>query len=376
MAAKLNIRDKILKLDWILIALIVALAILGFVVLYSAAEGGFDPWALRQIIRFLFLLPLMILIAIVDIKIWYKLAYPLYALALIAVILTDVMGATAMGATRWLRIGFINIQSSEIMKVCMVLALAKYFNDNSLVNIRKTIYLIPPIFIIIAPVLLILKQPDLGTSMILIMVGAAVFFVAGVQIWKFLMVGIGGLSVLPVIWNHMHDYQKNRIVSFLDPEHDPLGNGYNILQSKIAIGSGGFIGKGFLKGTQSQLSFLPEKQTDFIFTMFTEEFGFIGGVIVILIYAMIITYGVIIAVNSNNHFGRIMAVGIISTFFFHVFINIAMVMGLMPIVGVPLPLLSYGGTIMATVLFGFGFVLNVHLYKDKKLNNSNEAFLR
>lgn len=376
MARKINIRNRILKLNWPLIFLITALAIFGFAVLYSAAEGSFEPWALKQIIRFSFLLPLMLLLAIIDIKFWYRVAYPLYFLALVAVILTDIMGVTAMGATRWLKVGFINIQPSEIMKICMVFALAKYFHSNSLSNVRNTFYLIPPLVMLIIPVLLILKQPDMGTALILLIVGFTMFFAAGVQIWKFILVGVGGLSVLPIIWKHMHDYQRDRITSFLDPEHDPLGNGYNILQSKIAIGSGGFSGKGFLKGTQSQLSFLPEKQTDFIFTMFTEEFGFIGGVTVIIIYAIIIAYGIFIAVNSRNHFGRMMAIGIISVFFFHVFVNIAMVMGLMPIVGVPLPLLSYGGTIMTTVLVGFALLLNVHLYKDEKIEKTNGIFMR
>ncbi len=376
MAKKLFIAHKILRLNWSLIILISSLAIFGFVVLYSAAEGSFEPWSLKQITRFSLLLPVMLLIGIVNIKFWCRIAYPLYAVALVALILTEIMGVTAMGATRWLDVGFINIQPSEIMKLGMVFALAKYFHTNSLANTSNTIYLITPILMVVVPVLLILKQPDMGTALILLFVSATMFFAAGVQIWKFLLVGAAGLSVMPMLWNHMHDYQKNRVISFLDPEKDPLGNGYNLLQSKIAIGSGGFSGKGFLNGTQSQLSFLPEKQTDFIFTMFTEEFGFIGGVAVIAIYAIIIAYGVFIATSSRNHFGRMMAIGIISVFFFHVFINIAMVMGLMPIVGVPLPLLSYGGTIMTTVLIGFGLILNVHLYKDEKIEKTNGIFLR
>jgi len=376
MARKLNITNRLLKLEWPLILLISGLAIFGFVVLYSAAEGSIEPWSIRQIIRFAFLLPLMLLFAIVDIKVWFRLSYFFYGVALILVILTEIMGVTAMGATRWLKIGFINIQPSEIMKLCMVFALARYFHTASLANVRTTTYLIPPLLMLAIPVLLILKQPDMGTAMILLMVGATMFFATGVQIWKFLLVGAGGVAALPIAWKHMHDYQKERITSFLDPEHDPLGNGYNILQSKIAIGSGGFAGKGFLKGTQSQLSFLPEKQTDFIFTMFTEEFGFVGGIIIIAIYAMIITYGIFIAVSSRNHFGRMMAIGIISVFFFHVFVNIAMVMGLMPIVGVPLPLLSYGGTIMTTVFLGFALLLNVNLYKDEKIEKTNGIFLR
>lgn len=376
MARKLFIANKVFRLHWPLICLVMILAIFGFVVLYSAAEGSFSPWSFKQITRFIALFPIMLFIAVVDIKFWHSIAYPLYALALIALILTEVMGVTAMGATRWLRLGFINIQPSEIMKLCMVFALAKYFHSNSLVNIRSTAYLLPPLIMVAIPTLFILKQPDMGTALILLFVTFTMFFAAGVQIWKFILVGVAGLSVLPTLWHHMHDYQRERITSFLDPDSDPLGNGYNILQSKIAIGSGGFAGKGFLKGTQSQLSFLPEKQTDFIFTMFAEEFGFMGGITVILIYAIIIAMGILIATNSRNHFGRMMAIGIISLFFFHVFINIAMVMGLMPIVGVPLPLLSYGGTILTTVLVGFGLLLNVHLYRDEKIEKTNGIFFR
>lgn len=376
MARRLFISDKIARLHWPLLFLIFLLAILGFTVLYSAAEGSFSPWAFKQMMRFAILLPVMVFCAVVDIKFWYNFAYILYGLAVIALILTELMGVTVMGATRWLRIGFINIQSSEVMKLCIIFALARYFHANNIQNIRNTLYLIPPLLMILVPTLLILKQPDMGTAMILLFVATVMFFAAGVQIWKFVVVGAAGLGILPLLWNHMHDYQKERITSFLDPESDPLGNGYNILQSKIAIGSGGFTGKGFLKGTQSQLSFLPEKQTDFIFTMFTEEFGFIGGATVIMIYAIIVAFGILIAVNSRNHFGRMMAIGIISLFFFHVFINIAMVMGLMPIVGVPLPLLSYGGTILTTALVGFGVLLNIHIHREEKIEKTNGAFLR
>lgn len=376
MAKKLFIARKIFQLNWPLLIIVTLISLIGFCVLYSAAEGNFDPWALKQIVRFAGLFPLILLIAVIDIKFWYRLSYPLYVLALIAVILTEFMGVTAMGATRWLKIGFINIQPSEIMKTCMVFALAKYFHTNSLTNIRSTTHLIIPILMTLVPVAFILKQPDMGTALILLFVGGTMFFMAGVQIWKFLLVGVAGLSAFPIIWKHMHDYQRDRLLSFLAPEHDPLGNGYNLLQSKIAIGSGGFSGKGFLKGTQSQLSFLPEKQTDFIFTMFTEEFGFIGGVTVIVLYAVIIGLGLFIATSSRSHFGRMLAIGIISVFFFHVFINIAMVMGLMPIVGVPLPLLSYGGTAMTTVLIGFAMILNVHLYKGEKIEKTNGIFLR
>jgi rod shape determining protein RodA len=284
---------------------------------------------------------------------------------LLALIYTDFFGVTAMGATRWIRIGPLNIQPSEIAKLSTVLALAHYFHNVSAVNIRRMSFIIPPLIMLFLPFALVVKQPDLGTSLIILMVGGAMFFAAGVQIWKFVVLFISGIISMPFAWLYLHDYQKKRVLAFLSPESDPLGDGYNILQSKIAIGSGGLTGKGFLKGTQSQLSFLPEKQTDFIFTMLAEEFGFIGSVVVIILYAIILMYGVWIAINSKNHFGRMMAIGITTILFVHVFVNIAMVMGLIPVVGAPLPLLSYGGTIMMTMLIAFGFLLNADLYSEE-----------
>ncbi len=365
-----TIFGKIICLNWSLIFLITILASVGFAMLYSAAEGNFSPWASKQMLRFIILFPIMILIAVIDIKFWLKTSYLIYFLALSALVITEFFGTTSMGATRWIRIGGFNIQPSEIMKICIVFALARYFHATSSVNIHKILYLIPPLIMIIVPVALVLKQPDLGTALIILMVAGAVFFAAGVKIWKFMVVIIGGICSVPFLWVYLHDYQKQRVLAFLNPETDPLGNGYNILQSKIAIGSGGFSGKGFLKGTQSQLSFLPEKQTDFIFTMLAEEFGFIGGLTVIILYAIVIAYGIFISLAARSHFGRLMAIGVTNILFFHIFINIAMVMGLIPIVGAPLPLLSYGGTIMMTMLVSFGLLLNVHLYSNEPLGRT------
>lgn len=364
MTKNLSIFQKILSLSWSMIGLITAVACIGFVVLYSAAEGSLEPWADKQIIRFFLFIPIMIIIAIIDIKFWFKLSYIFYFIVLMALVLTEFAGYTSMGATRWLRLGPLSIQPSESMKVALIFALAHYFHTIGSVNIGRMTYLIPPIIMVLLPVGLVLKQPDLGTALIILAVGGLVFFAAGVRIWKFALVIAIVLAAMPVLWNQLHDYQKQRVFTFLDPESDPKGSGYHVLQSKIAIGSGGVSGKGFLKGTQSQLSFLPEKQTDFIFTMFTEEFGFIGGVTVISLYAILITYGMFIASTSRNRFGRLMAIGCTSLVFFHVFINMAMVMGLIPVVGVPLPLLSYGGTIMITILVAFGLVLNVGLYSE------------
>lgn len=360
-----SISEKIYSLNWGLIFFVTLVSCIGFAVLYSAAAGSFSPWASKQIIRFIVLFPVMLFIAVVDIRFWIKSSYYFYAIVFIGLVITEFMGATAMGATRWVRIGGLNWQPSEMMKLCVVFALARYFHTISIVNVKKISYLIIPILMVLLPVGLVLKQPDLGTASILLMVGGAMFFVAGVRMWKFIAVGVAGLVSAPFIWTKLHDYQKNRVLAFLHPEEDPLGTGYNILQSKIAIGSGGLSGKGFLNGSQSQLNFLPEKQTDFIFTMFTEEFGFIGGVTVISLYAIIIAYGIYIATKCKNHFGRLMAIGITSILSIHIFVNIAMVMGMIPAVGAPLPLLSYGGTIMMTMMLAFGLLLNADLYGNE-----------
>lgn len=363
--------QRILALSWPLIFLMTFMSCLGFAILFSAAKGHFDPWASAQMTRFAMLFPLMLAIAVVDIRIWLKFSYVIYGVVLLLLILVEVSGTTAMGATRWFRIGPFNIQPSEPMKICIIFALARYFHAMPLSDVARPVMLIPPLLMIAAPFLLIMKQPDLGTALILLLIGAIIFFVAGVRMWKFALVGITGLATLPILWQYvMHDYQKKRVLTFLDPESDPLGDGYNILQSKIAIGSGGFTGKGFLHGSQSQLSFLPEKQTDFIFTMFSEEFGFIGGVAVILLYTIIIIYGMMIALNCRNHYGRLLGMGVVGLLFLHIFINIGMTMGLLPIVGAPLPLLSYGGTIMSTILIAFGLLLNVHLYSDEKIDRN------
>lgn len=363
-----TILEKFFSLNWTLITLIILMSSIGFVMLYSAAEGNFYPWASKQMTRFLIFFPFMILIALIDIKYWFKLSYVIYCICLILLVLTFEYGVQVMGAQRWLRIGPVNIQPSEIMKICVVFALARYFHNISYNNINNLYYIIPPLIIIAIPALLVQQQPDLGTAIIILAIGGAMMFAAGINIWFFVSIVIAGLLSIPLIFKYiLHDYQKDRVLAFLNPENDPLGNGYNILQSIIAIGSGGFSGKGFLQGTQSQLSFLPEKQTDFIFTMLAEEFGLIGGVSVILIYMMIMGYGFFIALNSKSHYGKLIAIGITAMIFIHLFINTAMVMGMIPVVGAPLPLLSYGGTIMLTILIAFGLLLNVHVHSNTSL---------
>lgn len=253
------------------------------------------------------------------------------------------------------------------MKIFVILALARYFHLLHSNEVDKTFNLIIPLFLIIIPTAIILKQPNLGTATILFASGIAVFFATGISWKKFAIAGIIAMLVIPVGYNFLHDYQKRRVTTFLNPESDPLGAGYNIIQSKIAIGSGGFSGKGFMEGSQGQLNFLPEKETDFIFTMIAEEFGFLGGATIIILYMLIIFFGIKIAADSSNHFGRMVSSGITAILFFHVFINTAMVMGMIPVVGVPLPLLSYGGSIMVTMLISFGFILNAYIHRDINL---------
>ena len=368
---KISFSQKLEQLNWLLICLLITLAFIGFVMLYSAAGGSFRPWLIRQLGFFCLFFPLMIFIAVTDIKIWFKASYLFYAVALVMVIMVDVMeqmSHNAMGATRWFRIGSIKIQPSELMKVCTVFALARYFYSIEAENIGRFKFIIPPLLMIFLPVAFIFHQPDLGTAMILAMVGVVVLFMAGVKIWKFVSAGVFALITIPFAWHFLlHDYQKQRIFTFLDPTHDPLGSGYNIIQSKIAVGSGGVFGKGFLGGTQGQLDFLPEKQTDFIFTMLSEELGFVGGVFSIFIYCAIIAICISIAMKTKHQFGRLFVIGIVNIFFIHMFINIGMVMGLLPVVGAPLPFISYGGTIMGSMMIGFGMVLNIDLNRGVDL---------
>ena len=370
---ELTLGRKLISINWLLVILIVMVAGVGFAMLFSAAGGNMDPWAKRQIVRFGVAFGIMIVVATINIRIWLRYAYALYFLALALLVAVEVAGHVGMGAQRWISLGFVNIQPSELMKIFLVLALARYYNASAIEDIGRISRLFVPIMLIAAPTVLILRQPDLGTAIMVAMTGAVVLFLAGVRLWKFVVVGIAGLAAAPIAWQFLHEYQKKRIFTFLNPEIDPLGAGYHIIQSKIALGSGGLMGKGFMRGPQSHLHFLPEMQTDFIFTMLAEEFGLAGGLALIILYALILTYGMIIAARSRNQFGRLVAGGIISTFFFYVFINIAMVTGLIPVVGVPLPLVSYGGTVMLTLMIGFGLVIAVGVHRDVPVGRRGEA---
>ena len=355
------------EINWMLVLLVTLTASVGFAMLYSVAGGRFEPWALRQIVRFAVGLGIMVAVALVDIRIWLRYAYVIYATALVLLVAVELVGRVGMGAQRWLDLGVIQVQPSEIMKIALVLSLARYFHTLDPDDIRRVRWLLAPIMLALAPAALVLKQPDLGTAMMLLLGAAALFFVAGVRMWKFAVVAGAAVAALPIAWQFLRDYQKKRVLIFMNPEQDPLGAGYHILQSKIALGSGGIFGKGFMLGTQSQLNFLPEKQTDFIFTTFAEEMGLVGGLILLALYALLIIYGYGIAFRSRSQFGRLVGVGVTSLLFIYVFINIAMVSGLVPVVGVPLPLVSYGGTAMMTLLVGFGLLMGVYVNRDLEI---------
>lgn len=371
-APDLTLGRKLLSIHWLLVLLIAGVAGVGFAMLYSAAGGNMEPWAERQMMRFGVGVLIMIVVATIDVRIWLRYAYVLYFIALALLVGVEVGGYVGMGAQRWISLGVINIQPSELMKIFMVLALARYFHGIAVEDIGRITRLIIPIIMVALPTALILRQPDLGTAIMLAMTAGAVMFLAGVRLWKFAAIGVAAMAAAPIAWQFLHTYQKKRVLTFLNPETDPLGAGYHIIQSKIALGSGGLAGKGFMQGPQSHLHFLPEMQTDFIFTMLAEEFGLIGALGLITLYVLIIGYGIIIAVRARNQFGRLVAGGITTTFFLYVFINIAMVTGLIPVVGVPLPLVSYGGTVMMTLLIGFGLVIGVGVHKEVQVGRRGD----
>ncbi len=371
---EMRIGDKLFEFNWGFLLLLTVISCMGFAMLYSVADGNFSPWAWKQMVRFVLGAGIMVVVALIDLRLWMRVAYPMYAVALVLVAAVDVVGFKGMGAQRWLNLGIIQIQPSEIMKVAILLALSRYFHGLTLDEVSRVKNLIVPLLLIFVPVGLVVKQPDLGTAILLTVSGVVLFFAAGLAWRYFILGGVAVLAAIPVIWGRLHDYQRNRVFTFLDPERDPLGAGYHILQSKIALGSGGVFGKGFMAGTQAHLNFLPEKQTDFIFTMLGEELGFVGGLTLLAFYSVVLIFSFSVAMQCRNQFGRLLALGVSITFFFYVFINTAMVMGLLPVVGVPLPLVSYGGTAMLSLMFAFGLLMSVYIHRNLEIARSPSAF--
>lgn len=367
-----SLLQKLAHLNWSIVFLILFISAIGWGLLISAAGGDIHPWAFKQVTHFSVGLLVMLILALTDLRWWLHFSYLFYGLSLLLLFGVEFLGFIGKGGQRWIDLYIVQLQPSELMKIALVMALARYFHcQPSPLLFHKLLF---PLCLVIAPVILVLRQPDLGTALILLMVGGSFFFLAGVSLWFFGTVFLGIGASLPVGWRFLHSYQQKRILTFFDPSQDSLGAGYHITQSKIALGSGGLWGKGYMQGTQASLNFLPEKQTDFIFTLLCEEWGYIGGAFLLSLYVLLIVMCFRIVLTTQNSFGRFVAAGMTITFFLYVFINIAMVMGLLPIVGIPLPLVSYGGTAMLTLLMGFGFLLNVGLHHHLKIPRFSIGF--
>ncbi len=367
-----GLTSKLWRISWTYVLLLCALAGVGYAALYSAGGGSPEPYASRHILRFAFGLMLMLSIALVDIRFIARLSWFAYAGGVTLLLLVMHMGHVGKGAQRWIELGGMQWQPSELMKIALVMALASWFHKASWERMGNPLFLVPPALAVAVPVALILKEPNLGTAMITAVVGASVFLAAGIRWWKVVLATAGVGLAAPLAYAHMHDYQRARITTFLNPESDPLGAGYNIIQSKIALGSGGMWGKGYLLGTQAHLNFLPEKQTDFIFTMLAEEFGFVGGVTLLGLLGLIVLGAMGIALRCRHQYGRLLALGIAMNFFMYVFANVAMVMGAIPVGGVPLPLVSHGGSAMITVMVSFGLLMSVHVHRDVEFSDGRD----
>ena len=364
--------SKLLYLNWALVILLSTVAGIGFLMLFSVAGGSFEPWAAPQMKRFALGMFLMLFVAMVPIWFWRNVAGVAFGLSLLLLLGVQFFGATGMGAQRWIDLGFMRLQPSELTKITLVMILASYYDWLDVKKVSHPLWVLIPVLLILVPVFLVLQQPDLGTSILLLAGGGTVMFLAGVS-WLYFgaVFALGGGLVASVFltrhteWQLLKDYQYRRIDTFLDPASDPLGAGYHITQSKIALGSGGWTGRGFMQGTQSRLNFLPEKHTDFIFTTLAEEFGFVGAFSLLLLYAAIVFFAVVSAMKTKDRFASLMIFGIATTFFLFFAVNMLMVMGLAPVVGVPLPLVSYGGSAMLVILVAFGLVQSAHVHRPR-----------
>lgn len=367
-----GVLEKLWLIPWSFVLLLCAVAAVGYVALYSAGGGAPEPYASRHALRFGFGLVMMLSIAMIDIRLIARLSWLGYLGGVGLLVLVALHGQVGKGAQRWIELGPIQLQPSELMKIMLVLALAHWFHRASWERAGNPLFLLPPILATLIPVGLILKQPNLGTGLITLMIGGAVFWAAGVRWWKFAILISAAAVIAPIAYEHLHDYQRARINTFLDPESDPLGAGYNIIQSKIALGSGGIWGKGFLQGTQGHLNFLPEKQTDFIFTMLAEEFGLVGAMTTLALLSLVVFFALAVALRCRHQYGRLVALGLGVNYFMYVFVNIAMVTGSIPVGGVPLPLISHGGSAMLTSMLGFGLLMSVHVHRDAEFGAARE----
>ena len=366
--SSMALRDRILSIDYILVVSILVLGIISMFAMYSTDGGEFKYHTNSHILRFCVFFALFFLVSLIQIRFWHDQSYLIYISFFILLLGVKYFGLTSSGSKRWLDLYFMNLQPSELMKVGLILFLAKYYHRVSIENMNTLKYLFIPIIALIAPILLVATQPDLGTSILIAAGGVVVAWLAGVRIKFFAYSSILFLALLPVAISFLKPYQKSRILTFLNPERDPLGAGYQIIQSKIAIGSGGLFGKGFLNGSQSYLDYLPEKHTDFIFTLFSEEFGFFGSLSILALYALIISRIIKIGNITRSTFGKLYCYSFATAFFTYVVVNMMMVLGLLPIVGSPLPIMSYGGSSMMAIMFGLGIVMSCKIYKDAPVN--------
>ena len=355
---------KLLAINWLFVLCVCLLAGVGYAALYSAAGGSGEPYANGQIYRFFGALVMMFVIAMIDIRVIAKVSWVAYAFGILLLLMVMKFGHVGLGAKRWMTIGGMDIQPSELMKLFLAMAMASYFHRANHERVGNVLFLLPAVLAILLPVGLILKEPNLGTAVITALIGGTVMLGAGVRWWKFALILVLIAVAAPVLYHHLHGYQRQRIITFLNPGSDPLGAGYNIIQSKIALGSGGLTGQGYLHGTQNQLNFLPEKQTDFVFTIIAEEFGFVGSVAVMVLLFSIVAIALYTAISCSHQYGRLVALGIAANFFLYCFVNLSMVMGLIPVGGVPLPLISYGGSALTAVMLGFGVLMSVHVHRD------------
>ena len=361
---------KVFALNWALVLVVTAVAAMGWLMLYSIAGGRLDLWAEPQMKRYVMGLVLMFIVAFTPIWFWRSMAGLAYGLSIILLLIVEFFGTVGMGAQRWIDLGFMRLQPSELMKVTLVMALANYYDALDDKKVSRPLWVLIPVALIVAPTILVLMQPNLGTSIMLLVVGAGVMFAAGVSLWYFgavLALVVGAVAAVFLTrgtpWQLLHDYQYTRIDTFLNPAADPLGAGYNIIQAKIALGSGGWAGKGFMQGTQSRLNFLPEKHTDFIFTTLGEEFGFVGTISLLLLYGLILVFLIWAAIQNKDRFSQLLIIGIAVNFFLYLAINLSMVMGMAPVVGVPLPLLSYGGSATLVIMLAFGRVQSAIVHR-------------
>lgn len=368
-ANMMPLSEKFSRFSWAMfIPMCIVLAI-SILVLFSAGGGAWRPFALSQLIKIMLGFVVFFFAAFTNIKTWVKSAYAFYAVALVMIVMVTFFGHTGMGAQRWLNLGFIHIQPSELIKIALVMALGRYFAWLNSVELSQLKNYVVPGCMLLVPFMLIVMQPDLGTALSLGMITVGMFYIVGAQKKWFIIAIILGLMSAPIMWyGGLHDYQRDRIITFVNPDHDAQGAGYQINQAKIAFGSGGIIGKGYMKGSQSQQSFLPEKQTDFIFTMLGEEMGFLGAFALLALYTWIVIVLFWCAKTCRNRFGQLVCFGFMLNFFIYYFINISMVLGLMPTVGVPLPLMSFGGSSLLSLMFGFGLCQNAHIHKDQQLS--------